>query len=297
MITIPTEEGELIKKGPEGELVNGIDSIDDLFERKIVGEFVKNSGLYVIFPKGTSILNKIYGSLEDSLRDEIGFEELVLNKIIPVETIRKADMLGKWDDYLIVVRPFSSTKGVEEDYILDPLQCTAAYQLMENEVIDTSEGPRKWYDRSGPTYRNEDLDKLEPLVKQREFHRSEFIYVGTKEQIIETRERCLAQLENLCEDLGIKYRIVVGSGCYQLKNGEIKMPESIEEIPIKDLEVYIPFQKRWLEMAGSSVLAQTQTSRFNIKGTDDKYLWSGCTGVGLERFIYAVVANGRENRL
>ena len=41
----------------------------------------------------------------------------------------------------------------------------------------------KVYDESGPTYRNEDLDKLKPLVRQREFHRSEFIYIGSKNLI------------------------------------------------------------------------------------------------------------------
>ena len=134
------------------------------------------------------------------------------------------------------------------------------------------------------------MDKIEPSVKQREFHRCEFMYIGTKEQVIEIREKCLAQLEKLCNDLGLRYRIVVGSDCYQLKEGEIKDPETHKEIAIKDLEVYIPHQNRWLEIAGCSALAETMTKRFCIKGKDKEPLWSGCTGVGLNRLLFTLVS-------
>lgn len=293
---IPITEGKLIKQGPELEVTQAIKSIDDLFEAEIIGEFVKNSGQYIILPKGTKILNGLKYLLSEYVRDSVGFEEVILPKIAPVDSFRKADILGRWDDYLISVRPFSATNGVKEEYIMDPLQCTVFYQFHENKIVDVSKGPLKWYDHSGPTYRNEDSNKIIPSVKQREFHRAEFMYLGTKEQVIETRENCLVQLEKLCVDLGLRYRIVVGSGCYQLKDGELKLPESLEEIPIKDLELYCPGHKNkdgepYLEIVGSSVLGDAMTSRFNIRGKDGEELWGGCTGIGLNRLIYALISN------
>ena len=293
---IPTEEGELIKQGPELEVTQAIESIDDLFESEMMGEFVKNSGQYLILPKGAMVLNGLKNLLVEYVRDSVGFEEVVLPKIAPVDSFRKDDILGRWDDYLISVKPFSRTNGVKEEYIMDPLQCTVFYQFHENKRIDVSRCPKKWYDHSGPTYRNEDSNKIVPSVKQREFHRAEFMYLGTREQVIETREKCLTQLEQLCVDLGLKYRIVVGSGCYQLKDGKIKMPESLEEIPIKDLEIYCPGYSNkngesYLEVIGSSILANTMTSRFNINGKNGEELWSGCTGIGLNRLMYAVISN------
>jgi seryl-tRNA synthetase len=293
---IPTEEGELIKQGPELEVTRAIGSIDDLFESEIMGEFVKNSGQYLILPKGAMVLNGLKNLLVEYVRDSVGFEEVVLPKIAPVDSFRKADILGRWDDYLISAKPFSRTNGVKEEYIMDSLQCTVFYQFHENKRVDVGRGPRKWYDHSGPTYRNEDSNKIVPSVKQREFHRAEFIYLGTREQVIETREKCLAQLEKLCVDLGLKYRIVVGSECYRLKDGEIKMPESSEEIPIKDLEIYCPGYSNkdgepYLEVGGSSILANTMTSKFNINGKNGEELWSGCTGIGLNRLMYAVISN------
>jgi len=295
---IPTKEGELIKEGPEMEEKQAIQGIDELlFKDEIIGEFVKGSGQNVILPKGTRILKGIYSLLNDYMKEAVGFEEVVLPKIAPVDTFRKARIVGKWDDYLESVKPFGKTNGVAEEYLMDPLQCTTFYQFLEGKVVDVSDGPIKIYDRSGPTYRNEDLDKIKPLVKQREFHRSEFVYVGTKEQVIETREKCLSQMEKICNDLGLNYRIVVGTGCFQLDNGDVDMPETMEEIPIKDLEIFCPGYKNptdgssYLEVVGSSVLADMQTSRFNIKDKNGENLWSGCTGIGLERLMYTLITN------
>ena len=240
----------------------------------------EDPGHYVLLQRETSLMNKLLGAIDTEIRRPVGFRQVVLPKIVPLSTVEKAKLLGKWDDYLLVVKPLGETKGVKETYVLDPLQCLSFYQHFENKQVSV---PIKWYDCSGPTYRNENLERLDPLIRQREFHRAEFIYLGTKEQVIEIREKCLERLERICFKLDLDYRIVVGEGCYE-------MPEnnSVDCIPIKDVEVYIPQTDSWLEIAGCSVLGNTLTSRFNIKNIYGDELWSGCTGIGLERLIYAV---------
>jgi seryl-tRNA synthetase len=250
----------------------------------------------VILPKGTRLLGAIRTLLDKRITKPLDFEEVALPKIAPVSTFEKAGILGRWDDYLLSVKPFSNTNGVTDEYLMDPLQCIALYQFFENRSLDAKDLPIRWFDSSGPTYRNEDSDKIIPLVKQREFHRAEFMYVGTKTQVIYIREECLARLEQLCIDLELKYRIVVGAGCYQTKKGEFETPESLREIPIKDLEIVCPGHgnrngEQYLEVVGSSILGKILTSRFNITGTDGSGLWSGCTGIGLERMMFALITN------
>lgn len=293
-VRIPNREGKLIKKGPPVKVGQKFRGFDVLFDSGIVGEFVRGSGQYVILPKGTRLLDAICTLLDREVRVPLGFEEVVLPKIAPVATFRKAGILRKWDEYLLSVRSSVNTHGVTEEYFMDPLQCTTFYQFLEDRSLDPSTLPIRWLDRSGPTYRNEDSDKIIPLVKQREFHRAEFTYVGTKAQTIQIREECLARLERLCVDLGLGYHIVVGSGCYQLKQGELGIPRTLDEIPIKDLEICCPGYRKgdqFLEVAGSAVLATIMTLRFNITSQDGSELWSGCTGVGLERMMYALITN------
>lgn len=276
MTNIPHKEGELIKEGPD---VSASFSDPKLFEEFMPGQ-------YVIGPKGMKIMNSLYIILNEYITTPLSFDEVMLPKIAPVETFRKADIIGRWDDYLLSVRPFSETNGVEEEYILDPLQCTSFYQFLENKSVDMI----KWYDRSGPSYRNEDSDKIIPGVKQLEFHRAEYIYLGEKEEVVEAREQCVEQLEELCDELGLRYRIVVGTGCYHLKDGEIDSPKSLEEIPIKDIEVLA--NDKWIELAGCSILGNVMTSRFNINSGK---AWSGCMGIGMERFLYIVAGYGGVN--
>lgn len=276
----------------------------DLTKIGIIEEF--GPGQYVILPKGTKLLNKIYEAMQEHIVRPLNFEEVVLPKMAPVDTFEKASLVdfpdGKqrqtefpwsWDQYLCAVNPFGETEGVKETYVLDPLQCTVLYQFLKGKTVDVSDGPVKWYDRSGPTYRNESLDSLMPGVKQREFHRAEFMFLGTEEQVTETREQALQQVESLCQSFGLGYRIVVGGSCHRLEDHEVREPTSIEDIPVKDVEVYCPGYG-YLEVSGNAVMGNTLTSRFSISGNNEEELWSGCSGIGLNRMMYAIATNGRE---
>jgi seryl-tRNA synthetase len=234
-------------------------------------------GQYLFLPKAVRKLNQIKKLIQKYVQDEVGFEEVWIPKTIPEKTIGedRANILGIWDQYLLAVNPYGETEGLEETHILDPLQCLALYQALENETLESL--PLRYFDVSGPTYRNEDISKIEVLVKQREFHRAEFVYIGTPAQVRETRDGCLGQLVNLCTDLGLEHRVVEGDGCYQ-ENGDIK-----------DIEVYIPQDNLWLEVAGAAVLYEHLVKAFNITFPQQE-LWSGCTGIGLERMLYSVLS-------
>jgi seryl-tRNA synthetase len=299
-MVIKINRNDVIKEHGSPRSKNNEQKID-LIDMGIIGEFTQ--GQYVILPKGMKILNGIYEALQTYVVKPLNFEEIVLPKMAPVDTFKKASLVdfpdGKqrqssfpwsWDQYLLTVQPFGETEGVKETYILDPLQCTVFYQFFEGKTIDVSNNPLKWYDRSGPTYRNESLDSLFPGVKQREFHRAEFVFLGTQEQVIHTRERALEQIESLCQSLELDYRIVVGGSCHRLEDHEVREPTSLDDIPVKDIEIYCPGYG-YLEVSGNAIMGNVLTSRFSIGGSNGEELWSGCSGVGLNRMMYALISN------
>ncbi|MFA6888497.1 MAG: aminoacyl--tRNA ligase-related protein [Candidatus Woesearchaeota archaeon] len=279
------KEGDVIRQGKHQNSKN--DSNLDI--ASFFGDFIIGTGHYVLLPKATTLLRRLDNILETILAQNIGFEEVILPKMAPVETFQKAGILGRWDSYLLSVTPYSTTQGISEQYILDPLQCTAFYQYHAGKSIDVSEKPLLWYDHSGPTYRNENVPRLRAGIRQREFHRAEFMYLGSPEQVTATRKKCLSALENLCDDLKLQYRIVVGAGCYECNPEE---NSSNDIIPILDLEIFCPTESKnqWLEVAGCSILETTVTSRFSIKNSNNESVWSGCVGIGLERFVYALLS-------
>ncbi len=265
-----------------------INSLDDLFVLGIFGKSGDDQnpddghkdsgdGHYVILPRGTRILNTLYSKLKRYLVGPLHFEEVVLQKMAPVSTFETAEILGKWDNYLLSVVPYSTTKGVETPYILDPLQCTVFYEFFRGKSVNSV----RWYD-TGPSYRNEDKSAILPGIKQREFHRAEFVYIGKPEEVTYVREQGISQLEQLCQTNGLQYRVVEGTGCYEF--------DTDPQVSIRDLEVYIPFLDMWLEVVGCSVLGNNMTKRFNIRATDESELWSGCIGVGMERLLVSMLS-------
>ena len=300
MVT-PVNRNDIIKEHGSPSSKDEDNVTIDLETMGILEEFMQ--GQYVILPNGVKILNGIYEALQKYVVKPLNFKEVVLPKIAPVNTFKKASLVDfpdgrqrqssfpwSWDKQLLTVQPFGETEGVKETYILDPLQCTVFYQHYEGKTFDVSKKPLKWYDRSGPTYRNESLESLMPGVKQREFRRAEFIFLGTKEQVIQTRESALGQIESLCQSLQFNYRIVVGGSCHRLEDHEVREPTSHEDIPVKDIEIHCPGYG-YLEVSGNAIMGNTLTSRFSINGSNGEELWSGCSGVGLNRMMYALVSN------
>ena len=289
-------EGDVIKEVGVTKWFNQIFEEVDLIKLEFLAELTK--GHYVILGKGMRILNKMYDALKSVVEIPLGFEEVALPKIAPVITFEKAALLPHWNPHLLSVNPYTTTDGIEDECIMDPLQCTVVYQLLQGKQIDVSDNPLKWFDRSGPTYRNEDLDDLLPGVKQREFHRAEFVYIGTKEQVIDMRESCLSQLELLCKRLGFAYRVVVGAGCHRFEEDEKTYTNNEREIQVKDIEIYCPGYKHgFLEVSGNSVVGNKLTRRFSILGKEGEELWSGCSGVGLDRMLYTVASYQQNNLL
>lgn len=288
--SIPVKEGELIEKGPTFKLNQTIDLDNEIFVQGYIRPYINNqTGLFIFPKKGEHLLSALTKYFTGRIIKKFGFDKIILPKISPVSTYAKANVLGKWDFYLEKVSPFDKTNGVRQDYILEPLQCIPFYQSLEGKKLPIVK-PIKVFDCSGPTYRNEDLDKIKPMVKQREFHRSEFIYIGKQKDILSLREAIIKELIAIFNEFNIQYRIVVGAGCFELSENEIVFPETLEEIPIKDLELFIPSTNSWLEVVGASVLSNIQIKRFNIQSTDNDELWSGCVGIGLERLMYSFLA-------
>ena len=137
MIKIPYEEGEIIKQSKTitNEYNGKIDL--DIFRNKIVDHYIeKQSGIFIILLEGQKLLEVFKTIINERLVKQLNYQKMSLPKISPVDTFRKANILRKWDDYLEKVIPYSTTKGVNESYILDPLQCTSLYQYLENKNLD-----------------------------------------------------------------------------------------------------------------------------------------------------------------
>jgi seryl-tRNA synthetase len=70
--------------------------------------------------------------------------------------------------------------------------------------------------------------------------------------------------------------------------------ESTQETGTIDFEAYMPYRgnrkiSEWLEFQNLSILGDKYIKAFNIKAQKSE-LWSGCSGIGLERWTAAFLA-------
>ena len=51
-----------------------------------------------------------------------------------------------------------------------------------------------------------------------------------------------------------------------------------------DYEALTPYNNKWIEFQNLSINGEKYTKGFNVKSQKNERLWSGCSGVGLERW-------------
>ena len=222
---------------------------------------------------------------------QLGYELWCLPKLVPVSVLQKFGCVEAWPDYLLRVIPFGKklsdqecTIAADEDqYCLEPVQCAAFYEALGSQP--TSELPTiKAIDISGYTYRNEFRSELEGTIKSVEFLRAEYVFAG-RATVREARADLLEKYFALCETNRLKWRVVVGKGCYlhptEADRSAQRDAVDILDIPVLDIEIYSQSLGKWIEVAGASHLHASKLIRFGVNAGAEYE--SGCFGVGLTR--------------
>jgi seryl-tRNA synthetase len=177
--------------------------------------------------------------------------------------------------------------------IMSYAQCPPFWPFLRNRLIGKESLPLRVYDWSGPTYRNEaggthGLDRVE------EFHRIETLFVGTKEQVVQTWQelkKTLIKFYDEILDMEIKVANVTP---WWMAHAGVKTASEQADIGTFDFDAYLPYRgdrsKEWLEIQNDSSNGEKYPIAFNVKEKSREYLWSGCAGASFERVLVAFLA-------
>jgi seryl-tRNA synthetase len=254
------------------------------------------------------------------IEKKLKFKPFLLPKLIPFEVMKK--MPGYFDsipegmfyvsppprepevfdnfkqEYKITKEiPIEELKKVLRDpaYVLAPAQCEPFWQYYSVARHNSSSYPLKYYDASGYTYRWEG-GGVEGLVRVTEFQRIELTYVGLPEQIVEIRDKIVERGIYVADKvLDLEWRITAAAPFYVKESSAKFNPNKSIEVPAYDIEIYLPYRgprekSEWLEVAGCFVHKQKFIESFKIKSEDNVEIWTGCTGLGLSRWVAAFLA-------
>jgi len=273
-------------------------------------------GQWVYGREVTTLFNIMRKIMIKHIYKPLGFYEMTFPKFEPWEIPKKSGHAKNVYNvaYFVMVPKDSSEENWEEvcDHfkvtgeidkkgimervdctgILSYAQCPPFWPFLQGRTIDESTLPLKTYDWSGPTYRNESggthgLDRLE------EFHRTETLWVGTKEQEVEAWKKTKDAFRKVFDEvLDMEIRVALVAPWWMAHAG-LASQKGKEGIGTFDFDAYLPYRggrdAEWLEIQNTSSNGTKYPDAFNVKGRKEE-LWSGCAGGSIERWVVAFLA-------
>jgi seryl-tRNA synthetase len=174
-------------------------------------------------------------------------------------------------------------------------QCPTIYWWLSGRTLSVDDLPLKIYDRAAISNRYESGGR-HGLERVDEFHRIEPVYLGTPEQLVALREQLLARYRHVFDTiLELEWRTAWVTPFYLQQSGGVGLEEPGQRVKgTIDFEAYLPYRgprdtAEWLEFQNLSIVGDKYTRAFTIRAQKGE-LWSGCSGIGLERWLTAFLA-------
>ncbi len=197
-------------------------------------------------------------------------QELVINKEVPIKLLKE---------------------GLKDpSYVLAPAQCEPFYEFFSHEVVDESELPIKFFDRSGWTYRWE-AGGAKGLDRVHEFQRIELVWLGTPQQVEEIRDSTVEISHQLADEMELTWYTEIGDDPFYLEGRKVE-ERGIEfpDVPKYEMRLSVPGQEKGVAVVSANVHGTHFIEGFSIKEAHKHRIWTGCTGVGVSRWIFGFLA-------
>ncbi len=256
-------------------------------------------------------------AIEEILKP-LGFSEIIESNIVPFDVwLKTGHMEGMPGEFYYVVEPKTRdvdkwekfvdltkiTKEIPSDELKKNIslpsgglcyaQCPLIYWSLKGKTISEKSLPVLIYDNTAISARYESGGR-HGIERVDEFHRIEPVYIGTSEQLLSLREKMLDRYKHVFNDIfDLEWRMAWVTPWYMQQAGKIGDRETQDTGTI-DFEAYMPYRgdrkkSEWLEFQNLSILGDKYVNAFNIKAQKSE-LWSGCSGIGLERWTTAFLA-------
>lgn len=305
--------GEIVARSPEFETFFEGDVTEKLAEIGWIKKF-PGKGQWFYGPQITALQRAFEKIIYDKIIDKLEFQECLFPKLIPLEVMEKMKYLEGLPEGMYyasapkrdpeLFQQFKNDLMINKEIPMDLLeaglkspsnvlaaaQCEPFYEFLAHEVIDESELPIKYYDKSGWTYRWEGGGS-KGLDRVNEFQRIELVWLSTPEEVETIRDLTLELSHELANELEIEWYTEVGDDPFYLEgrkveNRGIEFPDT----PKYEMRLKVPGQEKGVAVVSANIHGTHFIEGFSIKEAHQHRIWTGCTGFGLTRFLYGFLA-------
>jgi len=275
-------------------------------------------GKWFYRPQAAAILKTMELIALEEVLKPLGFQEVIASHIVPFDIwLKTGHMEGMPGEFYYVCEPKTRdvlqwerfvdltkiTKEISSEELAKNLaipragicyaQCPVIYWSLKGKTIAEESLPILIYDKTAVSGRYESGGR-HGIERVDEFHRIEPVYIGTREQLLKLREDMLDRYKHVFNKIfDLEWRMAWVTPWYMQQAGKISAV-SEQETGTIDFEAYMPYRgarkdAEWLEFQNLSILGDKYIKAFNIKAQKSE-LWSGCSGIGLERWTVAFLA-------
>ncbi|MCC7561694.1 MAG: serine--tRNA ligase [Methanobrevibacter arboriphilus] len=289
----------------------------DVTEKAIELGWIKTfpgRGQWFYGPQMTALQRAFEKILIDNIVEKLGFDECLFPKLIPIPTMdkmryldglpegmyycsapkRDPEVFNKFKNELAINRevPMDLLKSGLKDpaYVLAAAQCEPFYEFLSHEVIDEKDLPIKFYDKSGWTYRWES-GGAKGIDRVHEFQRIELVWIDKPEETSKIRDSTLELSHELATKLELEWYTEIGDDPFYLEGRKVEN-RGIEfpDVPKYEMRLKVPGQEKGVAVVSANVHGTHFTEGFSIREAHKHTLWTGCTGLGLTRWLFGFLA-------
>ena len=305
--------GEITAKSPEFKTYFEGDVTQKAIELGWIKAF-PGRGQWFYGPQMTGLQRVFEKVLLDKIVEKLGFDECLFPKLIPIPTMdkmryldglpegmyycsapkRDPELFDKFKNELCINRevPMELLKDGLKDpaYVLAAAQCEPFYEFLSHEVIDEKNLPIKFYDKSGWTYRWES-GGAKGIDRVHEFQRIELVWIDTPENTNKIRDATLELSHELATELELEWYTEIGDDPFYLEGRKVEN-RGIEfpDVPKYEMRLKVPGRDKGVAVVSANVHGTHFTQGFSIREAHNHTLWTGCTGLGLTRWLFGFLA-------
>jgi seryl-tRNA synthetase len=311
------ENWELIWESQQKKARFQSDPTEELKKRQWIKHGMSR-GQWIFGPQITKVLTSFAKIIEKQILIRLGYFEMIFPKMVPWDVWKRSGHArGVYPEIYYVSSPktrdpeyweevmdyFKVTNEVPVELIRrkidDPLggmcyaQCPSFWPFLQGETISSESLPIRVFDRSGTSHRYES-GGIHGIERVDEFHRIELVWVGDAEQVNKEGQKLNKRYAHIFNDiLDLEWRMARVTPWFMAQEGSTETVTD-RSVGTVDYEAYMPYrgerkESEWLEFQNVSVNGNKYPRGFNVK-TQKGELWSGCSGIGLERWAAAFFA-------
>ncbi len=274
-------------------------------------------GKWFYRPQAARVLRMMEEIAVKEVLEPLGFQEVIESAMVPFDVWQETGhMEGVPNEVYYICEPKSRDPEEWEEFVdlvnisqevpVDRLkelvtppraglcyaQCPLMYWSLRNSTVADDSLPILLYERTVPSARYESGGR-HGIERVDEFHRIEPVYIGTKDQLLDLKEALIDRYTHVFQNiLDLEWRMAKVAPFYMQQSGH-EEEDGEEDLGTIDFEAYMPYRgdredSKWLEFQNLSIFKK-YTKAFNIKA-QSKDLYSGCSGIGLERWSAAFLA-------